>query len=79
MSHAQTGCPGDFAKKAQFEVSDHTVHTIFGLWAKFNSIEKAFVIGVSVWNFLCLLSGYLSVSMQKDVSGLQIFLGDFYV
>ena len=64
-------CPGRLTSKLPI-----IEYRNFGLLAKFNSMEKAFLIGVAVWNFL---SGYLSVSMQKDVSGLLIFLVDFYV
>ena len=55
------------AQKAHFSAGSHTVWMyLFGLLANFNLMENAFKIGKSVWNFLSLLSGYLSVCMQKD-------------
>ena len=49
-----------------------------GLRANFNLMEKAFILGISFWFFLWIMSGYLSVCMQKDVSVLPIFHSDFY-
>ena len=40
-----------------------------GIRGNFNLTEYALLNGLGVWNFLCVLSGYLSVCMQKDVSG----------
>ena len=45
----------------------------FGIWGNFSLMEKAFLIELSVWIFLYKISGYLSVCMQKDVSGWQLF------
>ena len=37
---------------------------IFGIWGNFNLTEMAFLFGLAVWNFLCLLCGWLSMCMQ---------------
>ena len=50
----------------------------FGLLANLSVTEKAFVFGFSVWKLVGLLSRYLSVCMQKDMSKWLIFICDFY-
>ena len=40
-------------------------------------MENLFLFGLAVRNFLWILSGYLSVCMQKDMSGWQLFMGNF--
>ena len=50
---------------------------IFRIFGNFNLTEKAFLVGLSVWKFTCLVSGYISVCIQKDGSGWPIFHSDF--
>ena len=42
----------------------------------FNLTEKSFLVGLSVWNFLYKVSGYLFVCMQKEMSRWPIFHSD---
>ena len=46
---------------------------IFRIWANFRPPEKALLVGISVWNFV----GYLSVYMQKAMSGWPVFHSNF--
>ena len=49
----------------------------FRIWGNFRPWEKGLSFWIPVWNFVCLLSGYLSVFLQNDRSKWPIFHGNF--
>ena len=44
------------------------------IWGNFNSTEKAILLKLVVWNFLWLVSGYLSVCKRISLDGKYFFM-----
>ena len=76
MSHSLSGHPGGFAWAGLLQSwrSYCTHHVIFRLWAKFSSFFLHEILGVGIWNFNGLLSGYVSVYQRISLDCKYLWL-----